>query len=224
MWLDFLAAKSKMGQRFSRVGLPVKLIAAALTAAAALAVSFIPGEQSRGVVVKVYDGDTLQLANGDKVRLIGIDAPEAHESEKLFADAGRTGRDPEAIKAMGRRAMEFTREWAVGQKVLLEYDVEKKDRYGRKLAYVFVPFPRPALSGGSRSGYIISREGKRWYFLNATILQAGYAQPMVIKPNVKYAQIFEVLYQQAQEYQLGLWQENKPLERKKARPKKGKVN
>ena len=50
------------------------------------------------------------------------------------------------IKDMGERAYEYTRSWAAGQKVRLELDVEQRDKYGRLLAYVYLPFPRPPLA------------------------------------------------------------------------------
>ncbi len=39
--------------------------------------------QNNELVIRVIDGDTLKLASGEKVRLIGIDTPEMHESKKL---------------------------------------------------------------------------------------------------------------------------------------------
>ena len=45
------------------------------------------------IVKRVIDGDTLLLGNGERVRLIGIDTPEVHESGKLYRDAERSQRD-----------------------------------------------------------------------------------------------------------------------------------
>lgn len=53
---------------------------------------------------RVVDGDT----NGDRVRLIGADTPEVHESFKLYRDTKRTKREIETIKALGRKASAFT--------------------------------------------------------------------------------------------------------------------
>ena len=60
-------------------------------------------------VKRVVDGDTLLLTNGERVRLIGVDTPEVHESKKLHRDAERTGRDIKTIKALGKRASAFTK-------------------------------------------------------------------------------------------------------------------
>ncbi len=190
-----------------------KFIFAVLGVAAALLanINYRP-EHREALVVKVIDGDTLKLDNGEKVRLIGIDTPEMHESDKLQADARKTGQDAATIKAMGQQAYEYTNRWVAGQKVRLEFDKDKRDKYGRLLAYVYLPFPRPPLSDTPRAGYIVKIDDQRWYFLNATIIQSGYAVPMVFEPNVKNKEIFEQLYEQAKENHLGLWSENKPLQ------------
>ena len=66
----------------------------------------------------------------------------------------------------------------------LEYDVEKKDRYARTLAYVY-------LEDGT--------------FVNAKILEEGYGQVMTVPPNVKNAQYFLDLERQARQNRAGLW-------------------
>ncbi|MDP3042536.1 MAG: hypothetical protein Q8N62_07465, partial [Candidatus Omnitrophota bacterium] len=50
------------------------------------------------LVTRAVDGDTLVLENRERVRLIGIDTPEMHESNKLNRDAQRSGQDVETIK------------------------------------------------------------------------------------------------------------------------------
>jgi micrococcal nuclease len=139
---------------------------------------------SNVLVKRVVDGDTLLLETGDRVRLIGIDTPEMHESNKLYRDAQRTGSDTATIQKMGRRAYEFTRNLAEGKRVSLEFDVEKRDRYKRLLAYVYL------------------KDGR---FLNAEIVKEGYASLMTIPPNVKYADLFLRLYQEARQSSRGLW-------------------
>src|SRR5207244_169416 len=101
-----------------------------------------PGHRPRGRVVHVVDGDTVDVRLGprvERVRLIGIDAPEAHDSAKLDRDARRSHRSKAAIEAMGRRATEFTARRLGDQTVELEFDVERRDRYGRLLAYLWLP-------------------------------------------------------------------------------------
>ncbi len=45
------------------------------------------------LVKRAVDGDTLVLGSGERVRLIGIDTPEIHDSKKLYRDSQRSGQD-----------------------------------------------------------------------------------------------------------------------------------
>lgn len=135
---------------------------------------------------RVVDGDTLKLADGRSVRLIGIDTPEVHYSDKLVRDVKRSGRDIHAIQTLGKKASDFTKALCAGRKVRLEYDIEKRDRYGRTLAYVY-------LEDGT--------------FVNARIMEEGYAQVMTIPPNVKYADLFLKFQAEAVKARKGLWRE-----------------
>ncbi|MCX7823648.1 MAG: thermonuclease family protein [Syntrophobacterales bacterium] len=79
-----------------------------------------------GRVTKVFDGDTVELESGIKVRYLGIDTPEiAHDNAP--ADC------------FGNEAKVKNASLVLGRKVKLRYDEnEKFDRYGRLLAYVFL--------------------------------------------------------------------------------------
>lgn len=138
------------------------------------------------LVAYVADGDTVKLADGTLVRLIGIDTPEYHESEKLIRQARRAKKDIASIKKMGALAKSFTQEILLNKKVRLEFDIEKRDKYNRLLAYIF-------LEDGT--------------FINAKIIEAGYAKIMTIPPNVKYADMFKELQEEARTEKRGLWQE-----------------
>jgi micrococcal nuclease len=137
------------------------------------------------LVTRVIDGDTLKLKNGERVRLIGIDTPEMHESDKLYRDAQRTKQDIKTIQGLGRRSYKFTKNLVEGKRVRLEFDVEKRDKYDRLLAYVYL---------------------KDGTFVNAEIVKQGYASLMTFAPNVKYADLFSKLYQEARQNRRGLWQ------------------
>jgi micrococcal nuclease len=137
------------------------------------------------LVKRVVDGDTIQLETGERVRLIGIDTPEMHESNKLYRDSRKTNQDVQTIKEMGTRAYQFTKALIEGKRVRLEFDVEKHDKYDRLLAYVYL---------------------KDGTFVNAEIVKQGYASLMTIPPNVKYAELFSKLYREARENRRGLWQ------------------
>ncbi len=136
------------------------------------------------LVTRAVDGDTLLLESGERVRLIGIDTPEMHESNKLYRDAQRTKQDVSTIQKLGRQAYEFTKNLVEGKRVSLEFDVEKYDRYKRLLAYVYL---------------------KDGTFVNAKIVEEGYASLMTYPPNVKYADLFLKLYREARENRRGLW-------------------
>ena len=81
-------------------------------------------------VSKVVDGDTFWIINAkgenEKIRLIGVDAPESRKTGKK--DIGFYGKESKA----------YLEQILTGRKVRLEYDVSKYDRYKRTLAYVYL--------------------------------------------------------------------------------------
>ena len=87
----------------------------------------IPVDKSSPVfkVKRVIDGDTFELADGRKVRLIGVNTPETHAPNK-------------PVEYYGQEAAAFTKATLEGKKVRLQLDVQEKDKYGRILAYVFL--------------------------------------------------------------------------------------
>lgn len=136
------------------------------------------------LVARVIDGDTLQLEDGERVRLIGIDTPEMHDSQKLERDSRRTKQSKDVIQELGRRSYEFTKKLVEGKRVGLDFDVEPRDKYKRLLAYVY-------LQDGT--------------FVNAEIVKQGYASLLTFPPNVKHADLFAKLYREARENKQGLW-------------------
>lgn len=70
-------------------------------------------------VFQVIDGDTIELTNGQKVRLLGIDAPE--KGKYYYQEA--SNRLEHLVK---------------GKEVFLEKDFSNRDNYGRLLRYVYV--------------------------------------------------------------------------------------
>lgn len=75
-------------------------------------------------VTKVYDGDTVLLSNGEKIRLLGINAPEVEGRRK----AGQPG---------GEEAKQWLKKLLDKKKVRKEQDIDKKDKYHRVLAHLF---------------------------------------------------------------------------------------
>ena len=130
------------------------------------------------VVRRVVDGDTIELASRQLVRYIGMDTPEVRRRVDHHWVF-----DPEPF---GVKAMEENRRFAEGKRVTLEYDAESHDRYGRLLAYVYV-------------------DGQ---MVNEQLVAEGYARPLRIPPNIKYAERFKSLAQAAKRQKRGLWKED----------------
>ncbi len=73
----------------------------------------------------VDDGDTIVLADGRRVRYIGINAPEiAHKNRKT--------------EPYGDKAKHYNKSLVLSKKIRIVFDKEKFDRYGRVLAYVYL--------------------------------------------------------------------------------------
>ena len=89
----------------------------------------------RGRVSWIYDGDTIKVDGVGKVRLLGIDTPErkASERDKTYR---RAGIPPKQLRYGAKQATAFLIRTAKGQVVTLTFDRERKDHYGRTLAYV----------------------------------------------------------------------------------------
>ena len=77
-------------------------------------------------VSRVIDGDTIELKNGDRVRYIGMDAPETVDPEK-------------PVQCFGTEASLRNKELVEGKFVRLEKDVSNRDKYGRLLRFVYLP-------------------------------------------------------------------------------------
>jgi micrococcal nuclease len=128
-----------------------------------------PGERPTARVTKHTDGDTLWLSGVGKVRLIGVDTPE------VYGDA----------ECYGRHASAFLeRTLPLGSEVRYRLGVDERDRYGRALAYVWLPDGR---------------------FLNLLLVARGYAQPLTVPPNVEYEDALVRAARRAREAGRGLW-------------------
>lgn len=135
----------------------------------------LPGEPN-AVVDRVVDGDTIVVTTGgveERVRLIGIDTPE---SVKPGTEVECYGKEASAHAA----AM-----LPEGTAVVLERDVEVRDRYDRLLAYV--------------------HRASDGLFVNLAMVHDGYAQPATYPPNVAHTEEFVVAGADAREHDRGLW-------------------
>jgi len=150
-------------------------------------------------VVAVGDGDTITVELGrrrERVRLIGVDAPELHESPKLDRDAERGRRSRRALQAEGARARAYTAARLLGRTVALEGDVQRRDRYGRLLAYVW-------------------REDGTLF--NLELVREGWARTLTVPPNVRYADELRAAQRDARAARRGLWR-GRGVERRPAQP------
>jgi endonuclease YncB( thermonuclease family) len=104
----------------------VLVLAAGLAAGAIAHAATTPKSQARlvqtAIVASVYDGDTLTLRDGRRVRLLQIDTPELGSGE-CYSRAARS-----ALLALA----------PPGKRIVLEADprLDRTDRYGRLLRYV----------------------------------------------------------------------------------------
>ena len=125
------------------------------------------------LVTRVIDGDTIEVRYRGQdldVRLIGIDTPE-------------TVAPGQPVECGGPAASRFTEQRLDGERVGLEFDVERLDQYGRTLAYVWL--------------------GDRLF--NRLLVAKGYAQVTTYPPDVKYVDLFLAAQRHAREANLGLW-------------------
>jgi micrococcal nuclease len=129
-------------------------------------------DEVTGEVVEVTDGDTIEVeldGGVEDVRYIGVDTPEV---------------DPNiGVECFGSDASELNARLVEGERVRLVFDAERRDRYGRLLAYVYV--------GDT--------------FVNAELLRRGAARTLTIAPNDSFAERFARLAQEAANAGRGLW-------------------
>jgi endonuclease YncB( thermonuclease family) len=124
-------------------------------------------------VIRAVDGDTIEArvdGRDEYVRYIGVDTPE-------------TVKPNTPVQCFGPRASRFNHRLVDGRRVRLVFGVERRDIYGRLLAYVHL--------------------GHR--FVNAILARRGLARPLTIAPNDRYAPLFQLLSLRAARAGRGLW-------------------
>lgn len=125
------------------------------------------------------DGDTFWIEDGSEKGL---------KIRLIGVNTPETQHPRKPVEYFGIEASDYVKKKLEGKKVRLEFDVERNDYYGRTLAYVF-------LEDGT--------------FLNADLVENGYANTMTIPPNVRHADLFLNLERKARENNTGLWARNK---------------
>jgi len=128
------------------------------------------------LVTKVVDGDTFWADDGTSKGLkIRLIGIDAPESRKTFK---------KEVGYFGKEAKTYLTNLLIGKSVRLEYDLNRIDQYGRTLAYVYL---------------------KDGTFVNAELVKNGFAMTLTIPPNVKFADEFVKLQEEARENNRGLW-------------------
>src|SRR5829696_5122710 len=132
-----------------------------------------PPASASAYVTRVVDGDTIEVRLGGReedVRYIGVDTPE-------------TVKPGEPVQCFGPQASQFNHRLVERERVRLVFGAERRDVYGRLLAYVYL--------------------GER--FVNADLLRRGLARTLTIPPNDRFASRFEGLELAAARAGHGLW-------------------
>ncbi|MEZ7197113.1 thermonuclease family protein [Pseudodesulfovibrio karagichevae] len=140
---------------------------ACLLAYVCLSPAFAGAEGLDARFLRALDGDSLRVDHaGDtlEVRLIGVDAPEYKQE-------------------YSRKAKDFSRSFCQGKTVHLEFDRDRRDRYGRTLAYVYA-------------------DGR---MLNEELVRAGLAIPIRIKPNTRHYDLIKQAEAEARREKRGFW-------------------
>lgn len=126
----------------------------------------------------VYDGDTVQLEDGRKVRLIGIDTPEVFSKKHHI---------PREIKHSGQRARAALQQQLneSAMRIGLGYGLQRFDRYGRTLAHVFTP---------------------QGINVQAQLIKQGHAIAYTTPPNDRLGDCYQQQEALARQEARGIWQ------------------
>jgi micrococcal nuclease len=122
---DVFHRKERKEKLMKRFALCLLLLVGLLGACQASADQPRPNGEMAATVKRVVDGDTVELASGEKVRMIGVDTPE-------------TVKPNHPVEPYGKEASDFTKRLLTDQQVMLKFDVEPYDRYKRLLAYIYL--------------------------------------------------------------------------------------
>lgn len=134
---------------------------------------------SAATVSRVVDGDTVELSDGRKVRLIGVNTPESTTRTETY----------------GKEASNYTKSKLEGKQVYLQKDVSETDRYGRLLRIIWLEVPTD----------LMNENEIRSKMFNAHLVLNGYAEPSTYPPDVTYAEYFRKFAREAREKGVGLW-------------------
>ncbi len=130
-----------------------------------------------GTVVRVVDGDTI-FVRGPGGR--------TEDVRLIGIDTPETVDPRRPVGCFGPEASAYAKHLLTGRRVFLRYDQELRDRYGRFLAYVWLA-------------------GRPGGFVNARLVQLGYARAYPFPPNTAHEALFAALERRAAIAGRGLW-------------------
>lgn len=137
-------------------------------------------------VTRIVDGDTIEILIEDqtyKVRFIGVNTPETKDTRK-------------EVEYLGKEASDYTSSQLINKTIYLEKDVSDTDKYNRLLRYIWLERPENEEA---------TEEEIKANMFNAILVKEGYAYSTAYPPDLKYQEIFEKLQKEAEETNLGLW-------------------
>jgi len=130
--------------------------------------------QYNAVIRKVVDGDTVEIdidlglsawVHNEKIRLYGIDTPEVYGVKKGSAEWER-----------GNQASEFVKKHLIeNDKVIIETIKDKREKYGRYLALIYVKVEQSILA--DLTGI---RNNGDFYCLNDILIAKGLAKKYML--------------------------------------------
>lgn len=147
------------------------------------------GKYDKIRIKTVVSADTIILDNDEKIKLIGLKAPEPPKKKKEEIKRNEYGfiiEEPEEspVIPVEEKAYNFAFELMAGKEVRIEFDEQKKNEQFLTLAYVFL-FDDHTL-------------------VNEEILRQGYAHLQIRPPNLKYENRLREAYQEARRERRGL--------------------
>lgn len=163
--------------------------------------------QNTDTISKVIDGDSFKLSNGQKLKLAGINAPEILDNNTLRQESRKFGKDIWVYRTLGGdAAKEAGRILAMGKnKICLESGTEAFDADGNLFAYVYVPVARWEEGMAADEKVFLETNGQREIFLNAHLVQTGFAEVISMPLSAKHQALFLGLQREAKEHKRGLW-------------------
>ncbi|MCC3355702.1 thermonuclease family protein [Bacillus sp. REN16] len=131
------------------------------------------------IISRVVDGDTVELSDKRKIRLVGVNTPESTTRHEVY----------------GKEASDYTTSELEGKKVWLQQDVSNKDRYNRYLRLIWISVPLN----------LMDESEIRSKMFNAQLVLNGYAQASTYPPDVTYSDYFVKFAREARSNGIGLW-------------------